>query len=790
MRTLKISLLVFIISISASAQPTGWVWQNPLPQGNLLFSVDLDSSGFGIAGGEFGTILKTTDGGLMWELKTTNTTSGFIKVEVVNSSIAYAISSGLTIKSTDGGENWFTIPHPTNSQRDIFFLDELTGFIIGNNGAFFETTDGGETWLNQNSGTTSNISCVYFLNKEVGIIGAHFSIVLYTNNGGNSWIPLTLQPAYQYYIWDVYLLDENKIFVLGGTSTSDYVFMSEDMGQSWTRMIGGSTYLTEICFADSMNGLISGYNHGSGSGGRIFRTADGGYNWQAIVVNVGNQTALTSISFPSIQLSVSVGEHGRMVYSSDCGSNWIQTSYGPLNSFDDVSFYDENRGIAVEIFGSIATSDGGNTWIATQGGNGYRCTMPSPNVCFTAGGYNLAKSTDGGFTWIQHPISSDHYFMTISFCDTINGIATAVLGAQGKVIRTFNGGETWAQIGSIFGHYIYDVCFVNPSIIYACSGSSFVFKSTDGGYTWTQQNTGISGSILYAIDFVNPEVGYVAGQHGKIIKTTNGGNTWSLLSTGINNQIDQIDFKDENNGLVACGKLLHTSDGGNSWEIKTIIPNNIKSASIISDNIWYAVGQYGAILKTNNGGTPVELFSFTATKNVNEIILNWSTATETNNSGFEILRFTQNVNDGWNRIGFVTGNGTTTETQHYSFTDNDVKPGKYQYKLKQIDYDGTIEYSQIVEVEIPFVNEFSLSQNYPNPFNPTTSLQYAIGSRQFVTLKVYDLLGREITTLVNEEKPAGEYEVEFNGANLPSGIYFYQIKAGEFVETRKMVLLK
>jgi photosystem II stability/assembly factor-like uncharacterized protein len=636
------------------------------------------------------------------------------------------------------------------------------------------------------------------LNQEVGIIGAHYSTVLYTNDGGNSWISLTLQPAYQYYIWDVYLLSENKIFVLGGTSTSDYVFMSEDIGQNWTRLIGGSTYLTEISFADSMNGLISGYDHGgTGSGGRIFHTINGGYSWQGIVVNVGNETALTSISFPSTQLSVSVGEHGRMVYSSNSGNNWIQTSYGPLNSFDDVAFYDENRGIAVEIFGSIVTSDGGNTWIATQGGNGYRCTMPSPNICFTAGGYNLAKSTDGGFTWVQHSISSEHYFMTISFCDTINGVATAMLGAQGKVIRTFDGGETWAQIGSIIGHYIYDVCFVNPSIIYACSGSSYVFKSTDGGYTWTQQNTGISGSILYAVDFINPEVGYAAGQHGKIIKTIDGGNTWSLLSTGINNQIDQIDFKDENNGLVACGKLLHTSDGGNTWEIKTIIPNNIKSASIISNNTWYAVGEFGAILKTNNGGTPVELFSFTATANVNEVILNWSTATETNNSGFEIHRLTQNDSNEWNKIGFVPGHGTTTETQHYSFTDNDVKPGKYQYKLKQIDYDGTFEYSQIVEVEIPFVNEFSLSQNYPNPFNPSTKIKYEIPASlnpskggTLVQLVLYDILGREVTVLVNEEKQAGEYEVEFNGTALPSGIYFYQLKAGQFVETKKMILLK
>lgn len=185
---------------------------------------------------------------------------------------------------------------------------------------------------------------------------------------------------------------------------------------------------------------------------------------------------------------------------------------------------------------------------------------------------------------------------------------------------------------------------------------------------------------------------------------------------------------------------------------------------------------------------PVELTSFTATANGKEVILNWTTVTETNNSGFEILRTTKE-ND-WDIIGYVPGHGTTTETQHYTFTDRDVKPGKYQYKLKQIDYDGTFEYSQIVEVDIPITNEFSLSQNYPNPFNPTTSLHYAIGDRQFVTLKVFDLLGREVAALVNEEKPAGEYEVEFDGTKFPSGIYFYQLKTGEFIQTKKMVLLK
>jgi hypothetical protein len=199
-----------------------------------------------------------------------------------------------------------------------------------------------------------------------------------------------------------------------------------------------------------------------------------------------------------------------------------------------------------------------------------------------------------------------------------------------------------------------------------------------------------------------------------------------------------------------------------------------------------------ALLKMDyNGITPVELSSFTASLLQNEktVQIDWTTATETNNSGFEILRKAQNDND-WNKIGFVPGHGTTTETQYYSSTYNEVKSGKYQYKLKQIDYDGTFKYSQIVEVEIQFVNEFSLSQNYPNPFNPSTVISYRLPVIGFVTLKVYDILGREVVTLVNEEKSIGIYEVEFNATGFPSGIYFYKLQAGPFTETKKMILLK
>jgi hypothetical protein len=191
---------------------------------------------------------------------------------------------------------------------------------------------------------------------------------------------------------------------------------------------------------------------------------------------------------------------------------------------------------------------------------------------------------------------------------------------------------------------------------------------------------------------------------------------------------------------------------------------------------------------------PVELASFTASVVDGNVVLNWITATELNNTGFEVQKGNHTSTSlsvtEWESIGFVNGNGTSTEPHTYSFADESPVVRKSYYRLKQIDFDGSFEYSKIVEVDIILPIEFSLEQNYPNPFNPSTNIQYTISSKQNVQLLVYNVLGKEIATLVNEEKPAGNYEVNFDASKLSSGVYFYQLQAGSFVETKKMILLK
>ena len=187
---------------------------------------------------------------------------------------------------------------------------------------------------------------------------------------------------------------------------------------------------------------------------------------------------------------------------------------------------------------------------------------------------------------------------------------------------------------------------------------------------------------------------------------------------------------------------------------------------------------------------PVELVSFSAELIEGNVTLKWITATETNNSGFEIQRKFNNSD--WEKVGFVEGHGTTTEIQKYSYTDNlnGINDNSITYRLKQIDFDGSYEYSNEVLVTKIAPTIFALEQNYPNPFNPSTKISWQSPVGSWQTLKIYDVLGNEVVTLVNEEKPSGTYEITWNAVNLSSGVYFYQLRAGSFVQTKKMLLLK
>ncbi|MBK7265151.1 MAG: T9SS type A sorting domain-containing protein [Ignavibacteriales bacterium] len=160
--------------------------------------------------------------------------------------------------------------------------------------------------------------------------------------------------------------------------------------------------------------------------------------------------------------------------------------------------------------------------------------------------------------------------------------------------------------------------------------------------------------------------------------------------------------------------------------------------------------------------------------------------TEVDNNGFDVER---NSTGTWQKIGFVEGHGTANSPKYYNFTDKSVTGNKIQYRLRQVDNDGTFEYSNVVEVELA-PTTFTLDQNYPNPFNPTTIIRFSLPTSSVVTLNVYNTLGEKVVTLLNGQMESGYHQVSFDAANLPSGLYLYEIKAGEFSSIKKMILMK
>lgn len=237
-------------------------------------------------------------------------------------------------------------------------------------------------------------------------------------------------------------------------------------------------------------------------------------------------------------------------------------------------------------------------------------------------------------------------------------------------------------------------------------------------------------------------------------------------------------------------RILKRATPNGNWAVYgdfSLVGSTLKANNVTSFSD-FAIGSIGS------DALPVELTSFAAVVSNNKVNLNWNTATELNNFGFEIERSQTSKVKGetWEKVGFVHGAGNSNSPKEYSFQDESATNGNYSYRLKQIDNDGKYEYSKIIEVEIENLpTEFALSQNYPNPFNPTTSIDYSVPSNEYVSLIVYDMLGNEVKTLVNENQKPGYYEVKFNASNLSNGVYFYKIQTSSgFIQTKKLILLK
>lgn len=420
----------------------------------------------------------------------------------------------------------------------------------------------------------------------------------------------------------------------------------------------------------------------------------------------------------------------------------------------------------------------------------------------------IYKTTNSGQTWILTNDEGQMSFFGIPVTkDPTNPeILYTMINTNFK--RSTDFGSTWINISSNFGPSSApcDIeVFKDTSIILIGDNTTGIFRSTDYGVTWSQTFS-TSGEIpTIAIDYSNPGVAWATrwGGGGGFLKSTDYGASWIPINI-FNNinmwgvHVNPFDGNEVYTACYSCNSTWRTKDGGLNWRQMSITSSNYQLFIVDSMTVFSAQGS-GLFKLYSPYFIPVELTSFTASTMDNRVSLNWSTATELNNRGFEIERassFKTQLSNGtlplqeWEIIGFVEGKGTTTDRQDYSFIDIPTEYGSYLYRLKQIDFDGTFEYSNEIEIELTLPSDFELSQNYPNPFNPSTIISWKMAASDHVSIKVYDILGNDIATLVNEVKPAGIFQIEFDGSGLSSGTYFYKITSSNFTVIKKMSLIK
>ena len=391
---------------------------------------------------------------------------------------------------------------------------------------------------------------------------------------------------------------------------------------------------------------------------------------------------------------------------------------------------------------------------------------PSDNSVYSKGIWLFRQSGGGGTGLI--------YYNTI----VMNGEYPISYSSAGFYLTKIGAGTSFAVlINNIIINNIVPINFTPHE--YGNSAYAIIDGNAERDFLVSDYN------VLYVSDS-NAVLGQIGRQLGSTVVNAATFEEWQTISQGDSNSVSkEIVF------VNAAAGDLHLSGSSVGDMDLAAIPVSWISFDIDNDPRDNFLPYKGA--DEDLVALPVELTSFSAVYNNNSVILKWITSCELNNSGFEAERSIDNLH--YQKIGFVNGNGTTTETSYYSFVDHNIFDKAY-YRLKMVDFDGSYKYSVVVEVELNYLNDFELTQNYPNPFNPATLINYRIAYTSFVELIVYDILGNTVSRVVDEIKPAGTYEAIFDASSLSSSVYFYTLRAvpanGQppFIQTKKMMLVK
>jgi photosystem II stability/assembly factor-like uncharacterized protein len=666
--------------------------------------------------------------------------------------------NGTFLATINRGKTWEIRRVPTSRDLwSVFPFSENLIWVCGDSGTVFRSMDGGQTWFDKSISTTSKLWSIYFTSVDTGFAVGQPNCVYRTNDGGLNWSSISL-PSTPANFYHVSFLNSNLGWISGiDNSSFGAVWRTTDGGENWTKRISLNIgAIREVQFLDENLGYLAA--------NKIYKTTNGGISASEIW---GWRTY--SLKFVSPEIGWVTGPDGNTAKTTNGGTDWISQTpdFGGGRDLWSVDFVDTLNGFMCGNADYIwQTTDGGFTWKRQAVGMASLKNVFAldNNTCWVVGGEpgKVLKTINGGNRWSitspgDLPTNQPSSLSSIFF---INNTTGWVCGYNGTIFKTTTGGTDWIVQSSSSNRHLRSIFFTDQNNGWAAGSNGnfddIVLQTTNGGESWIEIDFGTS-STFFSIYFLNTTTGWLVSDN-KLYKTTNAGTDWQVIPTGTYSGFRAVHFESENVGWISGLQFLKTTDGGTTW-VGSSPPSNYTYLSIYFFNEQMGWGGgFAGIHYTSDGGTT------------------W-TRQDDNNARIDAISFLDN-NNGW-AVGLINGEfGVNTNAILRTINGG----------ATSINNDGVVP------------NDFTLYQNYPNPFNPTTTIKFAIpnvvrdlsryNDKLFVTLKVFDILGNEVSTLINEYKSPGKYEVQFDAANLPSGIYFYQLTNGAFSVTKKLILLK
>lgn len=689
-------------------------------------------------------------------------------------------------------DNWKWLnPSPQgNTLNNVDFVDNNTGYSAGTYGTLLKTTDGGAEWTQISSGTDKNLISMCFVNASTGYVGGARQLLRKTTDAGQTWqnlqLPVQGQWDTAYYVMDINFVTPNTGYVVGFFQLESKIWKTTDGGSSWTTQgTGGANYLKKTYFIDENNGFA----FGGPTYSEVIKTTNGGASWQSV-----SQESYIAYSMCFINATTGVYgcADGRVYRTVDGGNTWNFALCPSSLDITSIHFINATTGFG---FGSgsvyIKSTDAGQSWQEFTIGVGsinqyFDADMTANGNLHAVGTYGaMIRSTNSGTSFVSQPFVTEHSITDIEFLNVSTGYAVAGFG-DGDILKTTDAGETWVSQVSTYTLPLYGIAFTSPETGYL-AGSINIKKTTNGGTNWVDVYTSNQNEIFGDIFFTNINTGYAVGSYGRLLKTTNAGTSWN--SSTIPNAgtfLNSIFFVNDNTGYAVGGesKSLKTTDAGATWEVMNITSGFLNLNNIYFNDINTGYASHGTgIFKTTNGGTTWFQLS-TPSGGYNNVQFR-------NNYGYAIAgdgKIIKSIDGGGSWIVQPTVTSNPLYALYFN-SDNFVYAGGVRGNMMK-----TIPQELLVTPVSGNQNEtpgsFYLQQNYPNPFNPVTTIKFGIVKSGNVQIRVYDVAGKMVEELLNNGYNPGSYEVKWDASKYSSGIYFYSIVTNEFIQTKKMVLVK